>query len=1760
MFDQLWNKIKPPTKDMRIIGSWAFNKLRPPTKDVAKIGRALPWTKSPFDAYKKMSYEPAKKTGSWALNKLKPVVPRIGETIGKGTTRLAFGDVKNKGVKEIPKHIWDFEKEIARIPGRISFQFGKTGARLAVGEKAEDTGDVYGYDKIKSYNQKIEDKYLESRRQGMSDKMASAVSILGVGGEMILDATILSGFIRTGMKAISKNIKVPLKSQTAAWEELGRAKTLKEAKKIQIELHKEYSPLSANAVRKGTVNEEIAKEVNNAYKILEKSGIPKKPARISVDFKKTVDILEKKRKLSTFKSSDILREFRTTEQPYLGIKGLLPEQAGTMPTRPFQARKQPMGLSIRDIEAKPIKPSDKLLDIMRRPKEIDLLKKEASKYETVEKWIVGRIKKQLPETEPEFGFSAIKNYYAKLETQNLDIQAKRAGYEGIADFFNKATKAVKPITKAIPKIPKELDPLIAEARKYKSAEEFFLNSKQGRELLRKKGIKSQEAIKNWWDSKITPKEPVLDNLNPTGSLYVDYTPSKRATIKLGDNITTLDKTSGKSPNETITIYRGAPKNQKEIVPGDFVTTNYDLAKSYTDEENVLSKKVKMSDVLDDITEPLGEEYIYRPTKPKKTLPKKKSVVETPKLLTTPEIAGKGFVMKPVEKKVFAPTTRIKRETAKSIKDIAEKKVATEALKTAKKSLSGFDNFIDITKVKKKAISYKEMNIAENIVGDKTSPAIRKSGFYADKEIQFASVSDIYSQKLSPHLMALKQDGYKLGGKFGTVFSKIWKPTEKAIRAEKEFASKNVKTILDLGKKYKIKATKKNLEYMSDVVEKKVKGTPAEELYVKELREVLDRLREEVNVVREAMGKNKMGYIENYIPHIQKANIWSELLSNKATISDNLDFIIPNQTKNPFAFKRMLEEMATKPERNLYTLLDRYVGVIGKDIYYTPAIENIKAYNGVLKSREKIKAAQYWDEYIRTGLIGKQHKIDSALGIGMKTQKGLKKWNDIVNKAFLTGKVAWNIATQPLSYIMNVPMETGFKNSLKGIYKGFRKPLRQYVKENSNVLNIKNSDVHAIAVGEGRNIQNRIYKTKIDKYNDFISMIGSIEERELTMSSYIAGLEKAKGLGYKGDDALWFADLTAARTQSMYNRENRALILNSDITRTIFPFQSFSIEMFNHIKEIGGSGAFKMIVRQRAGKLFGLIIGMYLANKYSEAITGKSKTTIGTFVPFLGGTVVDPMIAKIKGEQYYGGRSPITVIQIGEDIIKGSQDYIKYGSTKRLRKVGVNFGLALKGIGGGGQINNLIDGIMANIDEDVKNVSGDVMFEVKDLESKIKAPIFGVWATKEGIEYWKPKEKTPYEKAVAEDKKKDKKARERIKPIYDKIQKMKKTNPDNCKEYAESFNLSKEDKEIYKKIKTSEKRKETNRMKEKLYPIYLKIEELKKTNPDTVREYAESLNLSDEEKRVYQLLKAQLAEKVYNDSFGKSAEIDKHKQNKFFHSALKDDLPQQEMTRREFLRLPENPTTKQIAIAIERIGERNEVFKKAEPKYSINSIVDFIRDKIPFLRDTKSIGAERALKKEVMNAYNYTDEAKKMIEKIKIKDTSPVIDPILGIAKEGKGIKTYGGRYHPADIKYPEVMGQYKKITVKKGRIESANLEVNTTAHELLHHFWEKSNRKGFDVAHLYEGFPDKWEAYLANYKKEVKKALKEGKDETEFVDRVAEEMLSIDSLLDNNSLYKNLDYYDYNNERFAHFGDRFGRGGLKNIPNEFQEFYAYFYK
>lgn len=214
-------------------------------------------------------------------------------------------------------------------------------------------------------------------------------------------------------------------------------------------------------------------------------------------------------------------------------------------------------------------------------------------------------------------------------TKSIITQKEKGVTEKVNQELQNIAKKVK--EKSIAK--KENGSIMDSMKNYKTFDDYF-NSLTDQQLIDLKGnanktIIERSKIRKMWDDAnpktvISKKEiPVkkvevkkddnlLTNLNPTWWLYVKYDPAKRASMKLADNITTLDKTMWISPEKEITIYRWTVKSQNDIVPWDFVTTSKELAKSYAGEWKVIEMKVKASDVLDDINEPLGDEYIYRP--------------------------------------------------------------------------------------------------------------------------------------------------------------------------------------------------------------------------------------------------------------------------------------------------------------------------------------------------------------------------------------------------------------------------------------------------------------------------------------------------------------------------------------------------------------------------------------------------------------------------------------------------------------------------------------------------------------------------------------------------------------------------------------------------------------------------------------------------------------------------------------------------------------------------------------------------------------------------------------------------------------------------------------------------------------------------------------------------------------------------------------------------------------------------------------------
>ncbi|MEA2036182.1 MAG: J domain-containing protein, partial [Nanoarchaeota archaeon] len=392
-----------------------LDRIKPPTEDLATIGRALPEVKSPFEAAKKIASYPVEKAFDWKTwaSPSKGMRFEVGEGMTEPMTNTAYDvlhkhidieretpswqkpiDVVKRAIKppEITEQDWDIAKQtvinfpeeyiknvsetvVGMVKGfaGIPFKFGATGAELITGEPT--TLDVPLLGDIESFQQQTGNTYTALRQQGMSDTEATIATVGSVGGQVILDSLIMSSFIRSGYTALAKNIKVPTNSHQAAWEALGKPDTLPKASSNVRKLQKTFHPDMP------TGNAAKSVEVNQAYSILKAEGIPK-TSKISELFKRTVETLES----PVSKSLQTLRG--RTQTPSLNIRGLLPEQAGTIPTQPFQARQQAMGLSIRDIKAKPIRQSDKYLDIMKRPKELPKAVKPVSKIDDFQQRVI----------------------------------------------------------------------------------------------------------------------------------------------------------------------------------------------------------------------------------------------------------------------------------------------------------------------------------------------------------------------------------------------------------------------------------------------------------------------------------------------------------------------------------------------------------------------------------------------------------------------------------------------------------------------------------------------------------------------------------------------------------------------------------------------------------------------------------------------------------------------------------------------------------------------------------------------------------------------------------------------------------------------------------------------------------------------------------------------------------------------------------------------------------------------------------------------------------------------------------------------------------------------------------------------------------------------------------------------------------------------------------------------------------------------------
>ena len=371
------------------------------------------------------------------IKSLTPILTPIQKSISGMTTQekwQATGNLTKELAQIFPKVIAKIGVSFIQLPETL-----KTGKGLEPVEVPKLLQPIVGEKIISSYAKDTEQAILAG---------ANPVSTILLTGLFVgWDALIAGSLLKFGSQMVMRGVKIPETSHYGAWEVLGRAETKQEALKTADDLLRVVSPQSSRAQRLGTVNEEATTAITSARNIINKQGIPKAPPRLLQVIRDIAETLNKP-------ISEIMKA--KSAQPFLGVRGYLPGEAIVGEPQPA------FGLSI--------KPVKKVGGVPEVPKELQALadlgknKVFIERAKTISNEELSIIDRRLREV--------------GIDVDRIKLYSPPKMLDAFERYVEKGiplpdTLRVPSVLRAeIRAIPKELEPLAAEARKYGSVEEF----------------------------------------------------------------------------------------------------------------------------------------------------------------------------------------------------------------------------------------------------------------------------------------------------------------------------------------------------------------------------------------------------------------------------------------------------------------------------------------------------------------------------------------------------------------------------------------------------------------------------------------------------------------------------------------------------------------------------------------------------------------------------------------------------------------------------------------------------------------------------------------------------------------------------------------------------------------------------------------------------------------------------------------------------------------------------------------------------------------------------------------------------------------------------------------------------------------------------------------------------------------------------------------------------------------------------------------
>ncbi|KKM25674.1 hypothetical protein LCGC14_1592630, partial [marine sediment metagenome] len=507
----------------------------------------------------------------------------------------------------------------------------------------------------------------------------------------------------------------------------------------------------------------------------------------------------------------------------------------------------------------------------------------------------------------------------------------------------------------------------------------------------------------------------------------------------------------------------------------------------------------------------------------------------------------------------------------------------------------------------------------------------------------------------------------------------------------------------------------------------------------ELRQFYDDLIEEQNAARLMRGQDEIPYRQNYSPQIiRDTTVWEQLFLRDKGVGileskDLPDYIKPNAPFNPRAQAREADVPYDKRVLSARELAESYIITASKDIFNTSIIQNNKAFIDQLKGQGLEKTAEYLAEWTATSYAGIKPRLDRAIKLPKWAQGSLRYFNRLRNLAVFPLNVAWSLSTQPLS-LSNTIGRYGLPNTVRGFFQWLQPSIRKQAAQDYFSFIVKSSKRGGVTRQDASNLLGaniKTQKTTGEFIENFTTILLTEIEKLLTGTSIRAAHITGAKRGLKGEALKQFASDGGGKTQSMYNDEDKPMILRSLLVKSGAPYQTYAFEVANTFREWAGRTG-----TPPDSKLYAMwsvtrwLAALTVLKMMANFVRGKEWSWWDLLpIPFREFWLT-PIASKLTGEFVPGSSGLPSPVETGARTAKGINDVLETGNWRKLRNETVKYGPGVFGVPGGVQWSRIVDAMIIYASGELTDRRGRVMFEMKDPEDLARAMFTGVWTTKE----------------------------------------------------------------------------------------------------------------------------------------------------------------------------------------------------------------------------------------------------------------------------------------------------------------------------------------------------------------------------------------------------------------------------------------------